>query len=162
MYNISFAKNTITIPLSSTAVNVLLSFVDVNMKFYIAFLLQILTIAIHGYRWTVIEQDVKDACNGQKCGSRPHSVCLALNSGALPTANCSAKHTFKWLTIGQNDIINIVNGHNGLRNRVAQSHFQPVSDMNVLHWDTDLQLMAEGWIGQCIVDRLDECQFICE
>lgn len=132
------------------------------MKLYIAILIEIFTISINAYRWTVIEDDVSDVCNKQQCGTRPHSVCLALNKGGLPTANCSAHHKFKWLPIGQRERSSIVDGHNGLRNRVARSHFLPVSDMNLLHWDKDLQRMAEGWIGQCYVNQLDECQFICE
>lgn len=120
------------------------------------------TISTNAYRWSVIEDDITDVCNNQTCGSRPNSVCFALTPGALPTSNCSRHHTFKWLPIGPTIIREIVDGHNGLRNRVARSHFLPVSDMNVLHWDKDLQLMAEGWIGQCIVDRLDDCKFICE
>lgn len=139
-----------------------LHFVNPKMKLHIAIFMTIYLIGIEAYRWTVIEDDTQDVCNNQTCGSRPHSVCLTLTEGALPTATCSAQHTFKWLPIGPSEIGSIVDGHNGLRNRVAQSHFLPVSDMNVLHWDKDLQLMAEGWIGQCIVDRLDECEFICE
>lgn len=132
------------------------------MQLFIVIILTIFTITINAYRWTVIEEDTKDECNGKTCGARPHSVCLALTKGALPTATCLKKHTFKWLHIGPAEKRSIVDGHNGLRNRVARSHFLPVSDMNVLHWDEDLQLMAKGWIGQCLVNQLDECQFICK
>lgn len=126
----------------------------------ITFLITLLTSSTNAYRWSVIDADITDICNNQICGSSPHSVCLAVNEN-FPTSQCLARR-FEWMKIGPTEIRGIVDGHNGLRNRVARSHFQPVSDMNLLYWDKDLQLMAEGWIGQCIVDRLDPCQFICE
>lgn len=48
-------------------------------------------------------------------------------------------------------------GHNGLRNLVAYN--KSVANMNLLHWDMDLQHMAEGWIKQCQITT-DSCNFI--
>lgn len=52
----------------------------------------------------------------------------------------------------------ILDGHNGLRNRFAKEN--RASNMNVLHWDNDLQEMAEGWIRRCSID-VDICNYIC-
>lgn len=59
------------------------------------------------------------------------------------------------------DVRMLVNGHNGLRNRVAVLPKSPVANMNMVHWDTHLEQMAEGWIKQCTIDT-DSCEFIRE
>lgn len=73
-----------------------------------------------------------------------------------PQSNCQG---FRKLILSPRNIGAIVDGHNGLRNRVAIQH--SASNMNLLHWDYDLQRMAEGWINQCIID-VDTCDFICK
>lgn len=125
---------------------------------YIIQILCVLTIAgrVFPYRWSVLDDDDEDinACNNQKCGDRIHSSC-AINQ--KPNERCK---DFTILDIGQEEIEHIVNGHNGLRNRVANNYQKSASNMNLLHWDNDLQDMAKGWIIECIVNQ-DNCKFIC-
>lgn len=117
-----------------------------------------LTIAgrVFSYRWSVLDDDDEDldACNNQKCDERSHSSC-AINQ--KPNERCK---DFKMLDIGKEEIQHILNGHNGLRNRVANNYQKPASNMNLLHWDNDLHEMAKGWITECFLKQ-DNCKFIC-
>lgn len=55
----------------------------------------------------------------------------------------------------------VVNGHNGLRNRITYDAVMEASDMNLLHWDNELERMALGYVYQCQVEP-DACKFICK
>uniref|UniRef100_A0A182SCN4 SCP domain-containing protein n=1 Tax=Anopheles maculatus TaxID=74869 RepID=A0A182SCN4_9DIPT len=66
---------------------------------------------------------------------------------------------FAPIQLGPDSIKSFMMGHNGLRNKVATNPRQPATDMQFLHWDQDLQAMAERWVRQCIVGY-DECDFI--
>lgn len=65
------------------------------------------------------------------------------------------------LPMDQKRIDYIVNGHNGLRNRIAKDTKRPASNMNLLYWDESLQRMAEGYIVKCFL-MPDPCDFIRE
>ena len=125
-----------------------------NFIFNILFLLISFELKqLYAYRWTVFEDENINVCNDQKCINRNHSVCSQIIS-----KDCKK---FSFLRIDRNDIKSIINGHNGLRNRVANNNFKPASNMNLLHWDYDLQRMSMGWLTQCIHEA-DNCKFICK
>lgn len=78
----------------------------------------------------------------------------------IHTKNCEDLKLISLLTLTLDDITTLLHGHNGLRNRIAMTKDNPVSNMNLLYWDRNLQRMAEGWIKQCIIDT-DSCDFMC-
>lgn len=147
-------------------------------------LLVIFNVALHsstGYRRNVIRHEINDdfACNNQTCDGRPHSSC-PLPQVSVPLLlsvvrrvhifiyslilaqhkkNCENLNLKRVVKLTRGDIRMLLLGHNGLRNRVALTLNPPVSNMNLLHWDENLQQMAEGWIKQCTINT-DACEFI--
>lgn len=126
-----------------------------NLRIIINFLI-ILNISeiIVSYRYSVFEEDHPDLCNGQMCGERQHTACYRRDELA---PRCKK---FEKIIISQQHIREIIFGHNGLRNRVAKDYFYPASNMNLLHWDKDLAILADLWVNQCRMDY-DECWFLC-
>lgn len=108
----------------------------------------------HNYQWTVLDGDTIDVCNNQKCGNRPHSSCFPHQ----PARTCT---NFQEMKLGGKKKQFIIDGHNGLRNRVSKTPWQPASNMNLLHWDSDLMIMAHGWIVKCALQP-DDCVYICK
>lgn len=81
-------------------------------------------------------------------------------SSAVPASN-HCKELVRLIPLKPHHIATFLNGHNGIRNRVAKSKtYDLAANMNILHWDYDLQRMAEGWIKQCKI-QTDNCDFIC-
>lgn len=119
----------------------------------------------YAYRWRVIDKDgIIDVCNDQQCDGRPHEVCFSDVSSRLSKSACSKYEHFSMIAISRKEIHRIIDGHNGLRNRVALNSSRPATNMNLLHWDNKLQQMAEGWLSQCHFNggERNQCKFICE
>ncbi|XP_058120811.1 venom allergen 5-like [Anopheles ziemanni] len=117
-------------------------------------LLGILTVAEAQYQWTIFDQDHIEFCSDRNtCNGRPHTMCYEANQ---THPRCKK---FKPLVLDEKSIKSFMMGHNGLRNKVATNPQRPALDMQLLHWDSDLQAMAERWVRQCIVEY-DECKFI--
>ncbi|CAO1437637.1 unnamed protein product [Diamesa serratosioi] len=107
-----------------------------------------------GYRWSVFQTENVDLCNNGTCGNREHTMCREVKQ----RPNCT--HYIK-LILTEEIIRNIVIGHNGLRNKVALNTEHPAGNMNYLHWDRDLQDMAEKSLLYCSLKK-EECPYICE
>lgn len=105
------------------------------------------------YKWSLFNNETLDVCNNQQCAERPHSSCLP----QVPSDSCKK---FKNLPMKKREIEFIIKGHNGLRNYISQRPGKPASNMNLLHWDFDLQRMAYGWVVHCAI-RKDDCNIIC-
>lgn len=119
---------------------------------------------LNASQWAVLSSSsIKPSCQNQTCGpTRPtHSYCLPRKPDKIITPACRRFKHFHRLRIRDTSIRKIVDGHNGLRNRVALNYWQPASNMKLLHWDKDLQRMAEGWLAQCQLDKQDECDYLC-
>uniref|UniRef100_A0A182IYA8 SCP domain-containing protein n=2 Tax=Anopheles atroparvus TaxID=41427 RepID=A0A182IYA8_ANOAO len=117
-------------------------------------LLEIFTLAEAQYQWTIFNQENINLCSDRSsCGGRPHTMCYAINQ---THPRCTK---FKPLVLDEKSIKSFMMGHNGLRNKVATNPHRPATDMQLLHWDRDLQSMAERWVRQCLVGY-DECDFI--
>lgn len=127
-------------------------------------LVLILLHSVYAFQPNVLNSAIKPGCPDQTCGpDRPiHSFCLHRKPDKVRTATCRRYKHYHRLNIRDEQIRNIVDGHNGLRNRVALDYWHPVADMRMLRWDKNLQRMAEGWIGQCRLHKQDECDYICK
>ncbi|XP_058061929.1 venom allergen 5-like [Anopheles bellator] len=123
------------------------------MKMFIA-LLGVVLSAMAQYRWTIFDQEHLKLCSDSyTCGGRQHTMCYQPN---VTHARCQK---FAPIVLGEESIKSFMMGHNGLRNKVATNPRLPATDMQFLHWDQDLQAMAERWVRQCIVGY-DDCDFI--
>lgn len=110
--------------------------------------------AAMGYRWSMFQTDSLDLCNHGTCGNREHSMCRSFTK----KPDCK---NYQRLKMEEETIRNIVIGHNGLRNKVALNQEYPAGNMNYLHWDKDLQEMAEKSLLYCSLKK-EECPYICE
>lgn len=90
-------------------------------------------------------------------GYNQKPVFLFCHPQVTPAETCE---DFEWIPI-RKIIKYILLGHNGLRNRVAKTEDKTVSNMNYIHWDYQLERMAEGWIAQCNRST-DSCNYICK
>ncbi|XP_053667450.1 venom allergen 5-like [Anopheles marshallii] len=117
-------------------------------------MMHIISVCFGQYQWTIFEQEHVNLCNeGSSCGGRVHTMCYK------PNETHPRCEKFAPIHLGQDSIKSFMMGHNGLRNKVATDPRQPAANMQFLHWDRDLQTMAERWVRQCIVGY-DECDFI--
>ncbi|XP_053679749.1 venom allergen 5-like [Anopheles nili] len=114
----------------------------------------ILAPVVAQYQWAIFEQDRLDLCAGSpSCNGRPHTMCYKTNE---THPRC---RKFQPVVLSEENVKSFMMGHNGLRNKVATNSRAPAIDMQFLHWDRDLQAMAERWVRQCIL-AVDECDFI--
>ncbi|CAD7087508.1 unnamed protein product [Hermetia illucens] len=106
-----------------------------------------------GYKYRLItREDSFDRCRNLKCeDGQPHSICLKANG---PSANCAEFEILK-MTAKRKNIL--INGHNGIRNKIA-GYFH-IANMLLLHWDEDLHEMARGFLTRCTRGK-DSCNFI--
>lgn len=122
----------------------------------ILFLLLQTTILVRTqYRWALSISEAEICAHSPKCdrkikGRDPrHSFCQHYNDTSVN--NCSA------IALTKATRVTYLNGVNGIRNAVASDW--RISNMNLLHWNTILQKMAEQFLLQCRLD-LDECTFL--
>ncbi|XP_049276684.1 venom allergen 5-like isoform X2 [Anopheles funestus] len=117
-------------------------------------MMHIIGITLAQYQWTIFEQEHVNLCqDSYSCGGRVHTMCYK------PNETHPRCEKFAPIRLGQDSIKSFMMGHNGLRNKVATDPRQPATNMQFLHWDKDLQSMAERWVRQCIIGY-DECDFI--
>lgn len=105
------------------------------------------------YKFSVIGFSTAKICNENQCSGREHTTCF---SDEKLGKNCQK---FNRIQFTSEHVNQILMGHNGLRNRVALNSLRPASNMNLLHWDYDLEMMAAKWLVQCIYEP-DVCDFI--
>lgn len=104
------------------------------------------------YKFSVIGFSTVKICNENQCSGREHTTCFSEKI----SKNCKNFNRIKFTSEHVNQILM---GHNGLRNRVAMNSLRPASNMNLLHWDYDLEMMAAKWLVQCNLQP-DVCDFI--
>lgn len=63
--------------------------------------------------------------------------------------------SFEKIELTQKMRLELIRGHNGLRNRFAK--VLNVSNMKELVWDAELAQMAGNWMQQCLPYQKDEC-----
>lgn len=97
---------------------------------YLLIIISVLIYSTIGYRWSVFQAESLDLCNNSTCGDREHTMCRDVKQ----KPNC----TYVKLKLTQENIRNIVIGHNGLRNKVALNKDYPAGNMNYLVSFTDL------------------------
>ncbi|XP_040175917.1 venom allergen 5-like [Anopheles arabiensis] len=117
-------------------------------------MVHLIGLAFGQYQWTIFDQEHVNLCSeSYSCGGRTHTMCYKANE---THPRC---RRFEPIRLSEASIKSFMMGHNGLRNKVATDPRRPATDMQFLHWDRDLQSMAERWVRQCIVGY-DECDFI--
>lgn len=95
-----------------------------------------------------IDEDSTDYCQ-LKCNDEPHTLCN--NNNGTKQNSCQ---TYKNL-LDDTYRTEMLNGHNGLRNRF--SNVANISNMKMLVWDEELALMAKMWIKKCQKYEKDPC-----
>lgn len=123
----------------------------------------------------LFSRGAKDLCTNITCKDKPHTMCI---EASYVAPNCKY---FQKIEFTHEKIRNILNGHNGLRNRIAVDRYKPASNMLYLvsiscdsseyplsipnylfkHWDKELEQMAGKHLQRCLIQN-DTCDFIGE
>lgn len=96
-----------------------------------------------------IDGEITDYCQ-LKCNDKPHTLCNKQDQ-EFNNNNCT---NYKNI-LDDTYRTQMLNGHNGLRNRF--SNVANIANMKMLVWDEELSLMAEMWIRKCQKYEKDPC-----
>ena len=102
-----------------------------------------------------IDDEITDYCQ-LKCNDKPHTLCDKQDQEYNNNNNINNNSCTNYKSILDDTYrTEMLNGHNGLRNRF--SNVANIANMKMLVWDEELSLMAEMWIRKCQKYEKDPC-----
>lgn len=103
-----------------------------------------------------IDDEITDYCQ-LKCNDKPHTLCDKQDQENTNNNNNNKNNSCTNYKSVLDDTYRteMLNGHNGLRNRF--SNVANIANMKMLVWDEELSLMAEMWIRKCQKYEKDPC-----
>ena len=101
-----------------------------------------------------IDGEITDYCQ-LKCNDKPHTLCDKQDVDNNNNNNNNNSCTNYKNVLDNTYRTEMLNGHNGLRNRF--SNVANIANMKMLVWDEELSLMAEMWNKKCQKYEKDPC-----